>query len=89
MRTTVIRTTAAAVLLSAAALTLIGCSTSLQGPANPNVTPTTSYGPPITSDTQPSLTVVPTSGNPATGGSSSTSSSSGNSVPSSGATSTS
>jgi hypothetical protein len=68
VRTTVIRTTAVAALLSAAALTLIGCSTSLQGPANPNDTQTTSYGPAITTETQPSLTVAPTSGSPSTGG---------------------
>jgi hypothetical protein len=57
VRTTAIRTTAAAVLLSAAALTMAGCSTSLQGPANPTDTPTTSYGPPVTT-TQ----AVPSSG---------------------------
>ena len=48
VRTTVIRTAAAAVLLSAAALTVAGCSTSLQEPANPNDTTTTSYGPAVT-----------------------------------------
>jgi type IV pilus biogenesis protein CpaD/CtpE len=69
-----IRTAAAAVLLSAAALTLVGCSTSLQGPANPNDTQTTSYGPPITTNTQPSLTVSQTSGNPSSGNSGSGSS---------------
>ena len=78
MRTTVIRTTAVAALLSAAALTLIGCSTSLQGPANPNDSQTTSYGPPITPATQPSLTVAPASGNPSTGGDTSGNPTSGN-----------